>query len=120
MRNTRSSIVIGLIGLASMELLGQTNWTRKARMPTARSLVVAYLVGGRIYCTGGGARTGVLYPALEQYDPSTDTWTNRTRMPTPRSGFDGGVVNGKIYAIGGGDSTGSLSVVEEYDPATDA
>jgi len=53
------------------------------------------------------------------------TWTQKADMPTPRWGHSAAVVNGKIYVIGGLTSeTGFLngkpiSVVEEYDPATD-
>jgi len=46
------------------------------------------------------------------------TWTKRTDMPTARSGLSASVVNGKIYVIGGGEDE-ALSIVEEYDPATD-
>jgi N-acetylneuraminic acid mutarotase len=50
------------------------------------------------------------------------TWTQKTDMPTPRWSHTSAVVNGKIYVIGGAPSEPDesvLSVVEEYDPATD-
>jgi N-acetylneuraminic acid mutarotase len=40
-------------------------------------------------------------------------------MPTPRFGLTTSVVDRKIYAIGGGSTGGTITVVEEYDPATD-
>jgi len=49
------------------------------------------------------------------------TWTRKTDMPTARWGLSTCVVDGKIYAIGGGKTPygAYLSIVEEYDPATD-
>jgi len=50
-------------------------------------------------------------------------WTQKADMPTPRCFHTSAVVNGKIYVIGGYTSEGpdyrALSIVEEYDPATD-
>jgi len=61
---------------------------------------------------------------VEEYDPVTDTWTRKPDMPTPRHSFSVSEINGKFYLIGG--KTGSkivggpcLSLVEEYDPATE-
>lgn len=50
-------------------------------------------------------------------------WTQKADMPTGRWTQTSAVVNGKIYVIGGYPSDGTpgeaaLSVVEEYDPAT--
>ena len=45
------------------------------------------------------------------------TWTKRADMPTARSGLSAGVVDGKIYVIGGGKDK-ALSILEEYNPAT--
>jgi N-acetylneuraminic acid mutarotase len=62
---------------------------------------------------------------VEEYDPATDTWTRKADMPTARAALATVVVNDRIYAIGGSDreiseeSYSTLSVVEEYDPATD-
>jgi N-acetylneuraminic acid mutarotase len=111
---------IGLISLASLSLAEEGVWTKKADMSTARSLLAACVVDGKVYAIGGGRPSAVLYSAVEQYDPATDTWTSKTDMPTPRTTFGLSVVNGKIYAIGGGASGGALvSIVEEYDPVAD-
>lgn len=75
-----------------------------------------YVIGGRLV---GGSTT-----LNEEYDPQTDTWTTKASMPTARNGLAVAVANNKIYAIGGATDfnpwTNILSVVEEYDPSTDA
>jgi N-acetylneuraminic acid mutarotase len=114
-------LVTGLLGTASLSPSADCSWTRKtSTMPTPRSLLSACAVEGRIYAIGGGRPSAVLYSAVEQYDPATDTWTKKAAMPTPRTAFGLGVVDGKIYAIGGGKAGGVLiSTVEEYDPEAD-
>lgn len=100
-------------------------WTRKANMPTTRQWLSTSAVNGKIYAIGGDEHTGA--PALarvDEYDPATDTWTRKADMPTQRFTHSSSVVDGKIYAIGGylrgGGQGGATSVVEAYDPATDA
>jgi N-acetylneuraminic acid mutarotase len=62
---------------------------------------------------------------VEEYDPETNSWREKTPMPTPRNHAAIGAVNGKIYVIGGRVGAAfialatDVSVVEEYDPATD-
>ena len=92
-------------------------WTKKADMPTARMLLGACTVDGKIYAIGGGGAPHVGSSAVEEYDPETDTWTRKAAMPTPRAGLGVSAVNGKIYAIGGAPLGGQA--VEEYDPGTD-
>jgi hypothetical protein len=52
-----------------------------------------------------------------------DSWTEKADMQYARCGLATSEVSGKIYAIGGDIWEGviwhPLSVVEEYDPATD-
>ena len=100
-------------------------WTTKASMPTGRYYLVVGVVGSKIYAIGG--YSGGYLTTVEEYDPATNTWTNCgtpapgngcTQMPTGRTGASASVVNNKIYAIGGLGSSGSLTIVEEYDPAT--
>ena len=106
-------------------------WTRKTDMPTERFGLSTSVVNGKIYAFGGNP-VGVPWgsPILEEYDPATDTWTRKAIMPTPRTGQSTSAVDGKIYVIGGttarsgfgnlGTKGGmTLSIVEEYDPATD-
>jgi N-acetylneuraminic acid mutarotase len=112
-------------------------WKALAPLPTKRGSPVAAVVNDKIYVIGGATtppgshqtsidqmQAQVCLGTVEEYDPATNTWRDRTPMPTPRNHAAIGVVNGKIYVIGG--RTGAafiglasdVSVVEEYDPAT--
>ena len=98
-------------------------WTQKADMPTARHMLSACVVDGKIYAIGGCTPPpqNQRFATVEVYDPAADTWTRKADMPTPRLLDNAAcVVNGKIYAIGGHNrDRGVLSTVEEYDPKTD-
>jgi N-acetylneuraminic acid mutarotase len=113
-------------------------WKALAPMPTKRGSALAAVVNDKIYVIGGATtiprskETAVMptHPhmsvgTVEEYDPATNTWRERSPMPTPRNHAAIGVVNGKIYVIGGRVGAAfigyasDISVVEEYDPATD-
>ena len=56
----------------------------------------------------------------QQPIPKRGKWEKKAEMPTMRSDLVAVAVGGKIYAIGGRNNVdGRLSVVEEYNPATD-
>ncbi len=113
-------------------------WKALAPMPMKRGSPLAAAVGDKIYVIGGAStRPGTndtsidpTHPQLvlgtvEEYDPATNSWRERSPMPTARNHAAIGVVNGRIYVAGGrvgaafiAPST-DISVVEEYDPATD-
>lgn len=115
------------------------SWKALAPLPTKRGSPLAAVVNDKIYVIGGAStppgtnqesidqtHPQVCLGTVEEYDPATNTWRERALMPTPRNHAAIGVVNGKIYVIGGrvgaafiGLST-DVSVVEEYDPATNA
>jgi N-acetylneuraminic acid mutarotase len=99
-------------------------WTQKADMTTKRVSFSTSVVDGKIYAIGGAPSWDTLTAKVDEYDPATDTWTEKAAMSAERTGLSASVVNGKIYAIGGwrpGDQPDGiqLSIVEEYDPATD-
>ncbi|HLK32272.1 MAG TPA: kelch repeat-containing protein [Terriglobales bacterium] len=113
------------------------SWKVLAPLPTRRGSAVAATVGDKIYVIGGvtnpaGAEDQGISPTrpqlclgtVEEYDPAANTWRERNPMPTPRNHAGVGVVDGKIYVIGGRVGAAfiglasDVSVVEEYDPAT--
>jgi RNA polymerase sigma factor (sigma-70 family) len=105
---------------------GKGTWRQRADMPTARYMLSACAVDGKIYAIGGITNQNQYFGAVEVYDPATDTWMKKRNMPTARLLDNAAcVVNGKIYAIGGYNGQRGpngempLSTVEEYDPKSD-
>jgi N-acetylneuraminic acid mutarotase len=122
-------VVVSLI--CSFALAGaqtsENSWTAKAPMPTARELMGAAVVNGKIYVIGGEKPSGARDQSLssnEMYDPDSDTWTTKAPMPTPRDSFGIVAYQNKIYVIGGITRTINegyriLGVNEVYGPVTD-
>jgi RNA polymerase sigma factor (sigma-70 family) len=109
-------------------------WREKSKTPIAVSKPCTNAVNGKIYVIGGLTHGDISISKVFEYDPGSDTWTQKADMPTARHAHASGVVNGKIYVVGGfggkwmvmPDGTmrpkeewPTLSIVEEYDPATD-
>jgi len=90
-------------------------WTKKASMPTPRTMLAVAAINGIVYAVGGLGSGNT----LEAYDPASDTWTQKAAMPTARQELTAAVLNGELYAIGGLTSDGMRSnVVEAYNPVT--
>ena len=114
----------GLAPLSTVEVYNPETdtWVKKADMPTPRDALSTSMVNGKIYAIGGRPgffAGGSPLPAVEEYNPGTDTWTEKSDMPTARWGLSTCVVNEKVYAVGGTDGSIALSTVEVYDPRTD-
>jgi N-acetylneuraminic acid mutarotase len=95
-------------------------WETKASMPTARWLLQANVVNGKIYLIGGqngGSYTGV----NEVYDPLTDSWTTKAPMPTAAQSYASAVVDNKIYVVGGFSKAPLFwsNLNQIYNPETD-
>jgi N-acetylneuraminic acid mutarotase len=82
-------------------------WISKAPMPTARSLLQANVVDGKIYLIGGD----VGGTSNEVYDPAKDTWSSKASMPYAAYAYACGIVDKKIYVIS--------SLTQIYDTQTD-
>ena len=103
---------------------GRQTWNEKAHMPTGRGALAATVIDGKIYAIGGAHRkliSLVNTPALEVYDPKSDTWKQLTPMPTPRDHLTASSLNGELYAIGGRVNVNfhrNLDANEVYNPKT--
>jgi len=90
-------------------------------MPTARSAGGTAVIDGKIYVVGGRPPQGQDFAV---YDPASDRWTPLPPLPTARNHFATAEIDGKVYVEGGrfGGNVGSemTSIVEVYDPATNA
>jgi N-acetylneuraminic acid mutarotase len=121
LQSSRISLVLAGISIFAVAApAGQDTWTRKADMPTARSLLSTCEVNGRIFAIGGGLDPFITLSTVEEYDPTTDKWTTRASLPEVIVGLSTSAVDGKIYALGGAPSAfGIVSPrVYVYDPAT--
>lgn len=95
--------------------------TAKAKLPTVREHVSAFVIDGKIYVVGGRWKN-VNTPVVEIYDPAADMWTTGASMPYAASGYMGAVLNGKIHVFGGEQLLDECIVAahQVYDPATDS
>ncbi len=100
-------------------------WVTKAPVLLKRTEVAVGAVRGKVYVVGGFQQSlPFITPAVEEYDPATDTWRERTPLPGGLHHAGIGVVNDRIYVIGGFELS-QLSIwspvtsVYEYDPVTD-
>ena len=115
---TASSTIVAIP--VSMAAITENTWGSKAPMPTARTLLGAAEVNGKIYAVGGFSDLNV----TEEYDPITDTWTTKAAIPSPRFSFAIASYQNKIYCIGGLVGRGApfsssvTGAIEVYDPAT--
>jgi N-acetylneuraminic acid mutarotase len=115
-------MIIGFLGMPSVNIAAGDTWTKKADMPGSSFVSAAAAVDGKIYVFGGSLVGGITLGIFYEYDPANDEWKTKADIPTPRCRHSACAVNGKIYVIGGtpnnyGDD--NLATVEEYDPATD-
>ena len=120
-----------LIGLSGLITPSLEEMTHVAKEMEREGFTIPLLIGGAT--TIPGSKETAVYPThphmsvgtVEEYDSAANTWRERSAMPTPRNHAAIGVVNGKIYVIGGRVGAAfiglasDISVVEEYDPATD-
>jgi len=97
---------------SGLEFLAST----AASLPTARQLLAAAVVNGKIYAISGFNSFSNIVNTVEVYDPSSNSWSTATGVSTPRARLAAASVNGKVYAIGGASPTNILSTMEVYDP----
>jgi hypothetical protein len=100
------------------------NWTEGAAVPNAHEEGAAVGLDGRVYdisgstgdCSDGGC--GSMQPAVDVYNPTTNTFKTAAPIPNPRTEDPAAVVvNGSIYVLGGVDGT-TVSAIDEYVPGT--
>lgn len=98
-------------------------WIPKGEMPSARYLLAAEVVNGKIYTMGGTASDRHSFvPDVYEYDPITGYWSKKADMPTKLRGLRVSSVNGKIYAFGNysnGLKRKVIGLVMQYDPVMD-
>ena len=116
-------VVVG--GQADGKLVRQTEvfdgerWTDVADMPTPREHLGAASDGRYLYAVGGRELTAAKnLPALERYDPASDSWTKLEDMPKNVGSVGVAFVGGLVVAVGGEGVTQPFDVVQAFDVKT--
>jgi N-acetylneuraminic acid mutarotase len=106
-----------LIGVS--EVFDGTRWRDAAAMPEPGDHLAAVSDGSALYAVGGANLSpDRSSPALQRYDPATNTWKRLPNMLRPRGGLGATLVDGRIIAVGGADLTSVSTTVEYYDIAS--
>ena len=113
-------VVVG--GQANGKLVPQTEvfdgkrWTDVAEMPTPREHLGAASDGRYLYAVGGrNLSADKNSPALERYDPASDSWTKLEDMPTAAGSVGAAHLGGLLIAVGGEGTTSVSDAVQAYD-----
>src|SRR5712691_6086847 len=100
-------------------------WVAKAPSLLKRTEVAVAAVRGKVYVVGGFQQSlPFITPAVEEYEPATDTWRQRASLPSGLHHAGIGAVNDRIYIIGGFELSlfsiwSPVTSVYEYDPVFD-
>lgn len=85
-------------------------WRSAARIPTARSGVVAVKRGSHVVVAGGEINTSSLaLDVVEAFDIDSDTWKTWPAMNTGRHGSGGGIVDDRFIMMSGATTIGGAS-----------
>jgi len=96
-----------------------TGWSRRASLPTRRTLLSACSgPDGRIYAIGGNRRQPM--KTVEAYEPAADRWMKVASLRVPRRSPGAATgPDGRVYAIGGYNAIqGGVTTVEALDLTT--
>ena len=110
---------------AALGTQSKGEWVTKAPALLKRTEVAVAAVRGKVYVVGGFQQSlTFITPAVEEYDPATDTWRQRASLPSGLHHAGIGVVNDRIYVIGGFELSlfsiwSPVTSVYEYDPVAD-
>ena len=100
------------------------SWQSRAAMSSGRELAAAATGSdGKIYVTGGWARTGLSsgerLSSMEVFDPATNTWSVAAPMPQSRTSHMAFAYGDSIVVVGGeNDASAAQATVYEYVIAT--
>lgn len=85
---------------------GQTAWTRRAPMPTARGGIAAAPLGHDYAVFFGGERSGGTFVEAEGFHAATGSWVSFPPMPHGRHGLCAATLEDGIHVIAGGPQPG--------------
>lgn len=76
-------------------------WQTRSAVPVPVTEVAGAAFDGRIYLAGGFAGSGEAVPAVQVYDPATDTWSRGPDLPEPVHHATLVATGSELYLIGG-------------------
>ena len=94
-------------------------WMPMAALPSARTVLAAAEVDGKIYTIGGLGVGQMELSATGRFEPAEDTWSAMADVPESRCCHAAAAVDGKIYVFGGEGITGAqddLPTTMQYTP----
>jgi N-acetylneuraminic acid mutarotase len=97
-------------------------WTALADLTEPRQETAVVELGGEIYLIGGYDEQQRIVPAVEAFNPATNTWRAVAALPIAIHHVNAAVTGDRIYIAGhlGPDGFNAGGAVFEYDPAQDA
>ena len=98
------------------------NTVTRARMPLARArhAQADFPANGRVYLLGGIGSAGTADLPIAEYDPRADSWTTRNSLIRGVFNVGAATLGDKIYVPGGFDGNTAVTLLQTYQPATDA
>jgi len=92
----------------------------KTNLPKGVAYCGSAVAGGKLYVIGGIDDAGNILKDTYVYDPSANSVSTRASMNYARENLACNELGGKIYCFGGDDGSSLMSVVEVYDPSSNA
>ncbi len=98
---------------------GLQQWQTLPPMPTARTMAVGGVLGGKLYVVGGSDGSELL-AVCESFDPLSETWSDCPPLNQGRAAAGSAFFLNKLYVLGGmlqGEPGEKAGVGEVYDAA---
>src|SRR5688572_27425998 len=118
MRLARCLVAVAMVGSACTSPSPKTPapqasaalaWQRLPDAPSARTEVVAVVVGTQAYVMGGYRADGGTVTTVEIFDTASGRWGGGPPLPVAVNHAMAAAVNGKVYLFGGYQSSGAPS-----------
>jgi N-acetylneuraminic acid mutarotase len=119
---------VALCGMQPLAVAGQSGWSTRAPMPTARNGVdavaadgIAYVIGGQ-GCSDTTGSDCYALDTVETFSPARNAWRTMASMPAPRMQVGATLGrDGRIYVAGGSGPGGVLAdAFYAYSPRGDS
>ncbi len=120
-RSRRLAVAVLLLLGGGADRASAQAWSTRAPLPTPLQEVAVAALDGRVYVVGGLSGISVS-PAVQVYDPASDTWNTVAPLPIPLHHTTATAAAGKLYVVGGWSDlfVTPLARVFEYDSTADA